>query len=199
MIYDWKMELYWRLPVRLQEAALSLYARRLDKLYYGPPFEEWRRCFTNWRSWSRSEVEAWQNEQLQCLVELAAIKVPYYRETWRGVDWKSVRSATDLPALPRLDRQSIRQNETAFIVEGLEPQSLWVEKTSGTTGTSLRLYWPMAMLPKWWALTEVMVRNSVDVGQEMPRAMMGGRPIVRGTAARPPYWRFNRRWRHLYL
>ena len=35
MIHDWKMELYWRLPVFLQEAALYCYAGYLDKLYYG--------------------------------------------------------------------------------------------------------------------------------------------------------------------
>jgi phenylacetate-CoA ligase len=29
--------------------------------------------------------------------------------------------------------------------------------------------------------------------------MMGGRPIVPGDAAKPPYWRFNRQWRQLYL
>lgn len=31
---DWKMEFYWRLPVALQEFALSLYACHLDRLYY---------------------------------------------------------------------------------------------------------------------------------------------------------------------
>jgi phenylacetate-CoA ligase len=199
MVYDWKMELYWRLPVFLQEAVLSIYARKLNTLYYGPPFEEWRQRFKSWQSWPRTETEKWQNQQLQSMVELAATKVPYYRNAWRGIDWRSVRAAADLLVFPRLERQSIRQNEKAFIVEGLDTGSLWIEKTSGTTGTSLRIYWPMAMLPKWWALTEVMVRNIVGVQQEMPRAMMGGRPIVRGNARRPPYWRFNRRWRHLYL
>jgi phenylacetate-CoA ligase len=29
--------------------------------------------------------------------------------------------------------------------------------------------------------------------------MIGGRAIVRGSTARPPYWRFNRVWRQLYL
>jgi phenylacetate-CoA ligase len=29
--------------------------------------------------------------------------------------------------------------------------------------------------------------------------MIGGRPIVRGTTTRPPYWRFNWFWRQLYL
>src|SRR5262245_4320602 len=127
MIYDWKMELYWRLPVFLQEAVLTNYARRLDKFYYGQPFEEWRRRFKSWQNWSRADVETWQNQQLQSLVELAATKIPYYRDAWRDVDWKSVRSAADLLSLPRLERQAIRQNEKAFIVEGLNPRSLWIE------------------------------------------------------------------------
>jgi phenylacetate-CoA ligase len=199
MIYDWKMELYWRLPVLLQETALSLYGGHLDRVYYGPGYDEWRRGFKNWQTWSRAGAHEWQNRQLQSLVSLAATRVPYYREHWRKLDWKSVRSAADLPILPRVEKQSIRQNEKAFIVEGLNPKSLWMEKTSGTTGTSLRIYWPMSMVPKWWALTEVMVRNVVGVGQDVPRAVMGGRPIVAGNTRRPPYWRCNRRWRQLYL
>ena len=83
MIYDWKMELYWRLPVFLQESALSVYARHLDQLYYGDGYERWRQEFSGWKNWSRSEAEAWQNEQLQSIIELAATRVPYYRENWR--------------------------------------------------------------------------------------------------------------------
>jgi phenylacetate-CoA ligase len=199
MIHDWKMELYWRLPVYLQEAGMSLYASRLERLYYGPGFEEWRRQCRTWQNWSRSDAEAWQRDQLRSVVTLAATRVPYYREKWQNLDYKSVRSAADLRILPRLDKQSIRLNEQAFLVEGLNPKSLWMEKTSGTTGTSLRIYWPMAMLPKFWAIMEVMVRNLAGVGQDIPRAVMGGRPIVRGSAAQPPFWRFNRRWQQLYL
>ena len=118
-----------------------------------------------------------------------------------GKAWTGDRSAarTDLHVLPTLDKQAIRQNELQFIVEGINPKSLWMDKTSGTTGTSLEVYWRRSMLPKWWALAEVMVRNVAGVGQDMPRAMMGGRPIVKGNAKQPPYWRFNRRWRQLYL
>jgi phenylacetate-CoA ligase len=110
-----------------------------------------------------------------------------------------VESPSDLPLLPRLDKHAIRQEPESFLVDGSDSRSLWVAKTSGTTGTSLRIYWPAAMLRKWWALNEVMVRGVAGVRQEMPRGMMGGRPIVRGGATRPPFWRFNRRWRQLYL
>jgi phenylacetate-CoA ligase len=196
---DWKMEVYWRLPVRLQEAALAAYARKLDRAYYSPAFEEWRARFQTWKTWSASETETWQRQRLAEIVQIAATRVPYYRAAWRGIDWKAIQSVENLGILPRLERQAIRENEGAFLVEGLDPKRLWKEKTSGTTGTFIRIYWPAEMLAKHWALMEVMVRNTAGVGRELPRAMIGSRAIVRGDARQPPYWRFNRRWRQLYL
>lgn len=199
MIYDWKMELYWRLPVFAQEAAIAVYAGHLNRLYYGNDYEHWREKFTEWRQWTRVEAEAWQSQQLQALVELSATRVPFYNKRWRGLDWKSVRSREDLKTLPLVDKQSVRENAQEFLVEGLNSRSLWVEKTSGSTGTALRIYWPMSMLPKWWAATEVLIRNVAGVAQDLPRATMSGRSVVRGEESQPPYWRFNRRWKQLYL
>jgi phenylacetate-coenzyme A ligase PaaK-like adenylate-forming protein len=199
MIHDWKMELYWRLPVFLQEAAINMYAGYLNKIYYGNGYNRWRCQYQERQSWSRAEAEAWQNKQLRSLIELAASKVPYYRSRWRSLEWRSVRCAADLPLLPIVDKQSIRQNESEFIVDEINPRSLWVEKTSGTTGGALKIYWPMSMLPQWWALVEIAIRKVAGVDQDLPRAMMGGRTIVKGSAKSPPYWRFNRKWRQLYL
>jgi phenylacetate-CoA ligase len=196
---DWKMELYWRLPVRLQEAALSLYARYLEKMYYGDEFEKWRDWLKDWKDWSPSSVEGWKNERLQHVIRIAAEHVPFYRSTFGGIDWKRVRSESDLPLLPLLEKQSIRQNEGAFIADNVLREALWKQKTSGTTGTSLRIFWPKAMTQQLWAIDEVVVRGVAGVSQQMPRAMMGGRPVLPGDTGRPPYWRFNRRWRQLYF
>lgn len=196
---DWRMELYWRLPVFLQEASLSLYAGYLDRLYYGPGYENALGVFARLQTASPDEIAEWQSAQLRRVVGLAAARVPYYRANWRDTEWESVRSPDDLGALPCLDKQALRRHEGEFLVEGYDPKSLWLEKTSGTTGTSLRVYWPKAMLPQWWALVEVAIRRVAGVAREMPRAMMGGRTIVRGATEAPPYWRFNRRWRQLYL
>lgn len=193
------MELYWRLPVLLQETALSMYARRLDRLYYGGDYEKWRDWFRASKSWTLAESLEWQSSRLREILALCASAVPHYRDAWNGADWKQIGGTAELSRLPRLDKQAIRENERSFLVDGLRPDDLWVEKTSGTSGTALRIYWPMSMLPRWWALTEVMVRNAAGVAQEIPRAMMGGRAVVRGDATHPPYWRFNARWRQLYL
>ena len=196
---DWRMELYWRLPVFLQERALSLYAGYLDRLYYGRGYEEALAIFEELQTASAGDAADWQNARLRHIVRLAATRVPFYRDSWRDFDWQSVQSAGDLTLLPRLDKQSLRRHEGDFLVEGSDPKSLWLEKTSGTTGTALSVYWPKSMLPQWWALMEVAIRRVAGVAREVPRAMMGGRTIVSGATERPPYWRYNRRWRQLYL
>ncbi len=199
MLHDWKMELYWRMPVCVQELALSLFARRLDKIYYRHEYEECKQWLMGWKNWSRSYVKEYESQRLQYIVETAAKQVPYYRDKWKGIAWSDIRSESDLHLLPTLEKQSIRQNEHSFIANNQDPKSLWVEKTSGTTGTSLKIYYPMSIVPKNWAFLEVMVRNVSGVSIDMPRTMMGGRPIVPGNTNRPPYWRFNRRWRQLYF
>ena len=196
---DWPMKLYWRLPVFLQETALSLYAEYLNRLYYGRGYAEARADFERLPAASAGEAADWQSARLRRIVRLAATRVPFYRENWRECDWRSVQSGADLSLLPRLDKQALRRHEQTFLLEGLHGKSLWLEKTSGTTGTALRIYWPKTMLPQWWALVEVSIRKVAGVTREMPRAMMGGRTIVRGMTETPPYWRFNRRWRQLYL
>lgn len=195
-MYDWKMEIYWRLPVSLQEVGLSAYAWYLERIYYGRGYNE----FKEWlQGVSFRELQEWRESQLRRIIHVAATKVPYYRRKWSGLNWQAVKKPEDLGILPTLHKQEIRGNERVFVREGLSPKSLWTEKTSGTTGTSLKIYWPYEMLPKWWAITEVMVRYVGGAAQEMPRAMVGGRAVVPGNARRPPYWRFNRRWRQLYL
>jgi len=199
MIYDWKMEVYWRLPVFLQEMALSAYAYQLERIYYGPGYKEWCQRYKCMQNWSRSEADEWQNCKLQTILEVAGRQVPYYKEKWGNLNWKSIDSVQKLPILPRVEKQYIRQNEKSFLADGLNSGSLWVEKTSGSTGTSLRIYWPMAMVPKWWAIVEVMVREPVGLAQSIPRAMMGGRPVLRGNNTKSRYWRYNRWWRQLYF
>jgi len=191
--------LYWRLPVRFQEAALSAYARYLERRYYGVGYEYWLKEFRNRQTWSLIEGERWQVKRLRQVLEVAARSVSYYRQSLKHVDVDAIRCTADLARLPLVEKQSIRQNEAQFLAEGLKKESLWLQKTSGTTGTALAIFWPLAMLPQFWAMMEVMVRNVARVGQGIPRAMMGGRPVVRGRTTLPPYWRFNRRWRQLYL
>jgi phenylacetate-CoA ligase len=193
-----KMQLYWRLPVRIQEAVVAYHAGRLEKINFGPGFEEWKRRIENWMTRTPLAAQAWERDRLHRIIRLAAHEVPFYRSNWKGLEWQEIRSWKDLSRLPLLDKQSLRQNEEQFLVKGIDRKSLWMERTSGTTGTALRIFRPLAMQPKWWAVYEV-CRRMAGVGREVPHARIAGQPIVAGSTRRPPYWRFNRRWGNLYM
>ena len=190
--------MYWRLPVRLQELALSRYARRLDRLYYGGAFEREYAAVRSSAWKNPAELERWQLERLNGILETAKRHVPYYRDS-AVIPVLPLRSLAELPGLPLLDRQRIRQREPEFVDERLERSRLFQDKTSGSTGTAMTVYWPPGPLQRLWAVFEVRIREAASVSRWIPRAMLGGRPIVRGDQREPPFWRYNRTWRQLYL
>ena len=194
-------QLYYALPVWLQEMALSRYARRLDHLYYGEEFERWHDQFRVTEWYTEARMQAYQLEALQKLLSTALRTVPWFRETAvrEGVHVHDFRTPDDLRRLPIMEKDAIRQDPWRFVREDLQRKRLELHKTSGTTGKALHIYWSREALPWWWALHEQRVRAWAGVGQTMPRAMVGGRPVVRGDTGKPPYWRFNRHWRQLYM
>lgn len=193
------MELYWRLPVPFQEAALTAYGWHLDRLYYGKEFEDFYRFLEESARWSPEQISAWQSERLREVLRSAVERVPYYREAYRGLDVVGVRTPADLRLLPVLDRQRLRQHEIEFLDERLDPRRLHPAKTSGTTGTSLTIYWTKSALRRNKAVLERRVHEAGGVSRKIPRAMMGGRPILPGNQQDPPFWRRNWYWRQLYL
>ncbi len=194
---DWKMELYGALPVPLQEWALSVYARHLDDLYYGPVFEQTVHEITRRRFESPAAVRSWQDARLAGVLEAARRHVPYYRTTLAG--HPPIRSRDLLTAVPLLDKQQLRQREGEFMDDRFASLKLHTDRTSGTTGTSLKISWDPDSLQRFWAAHEVRVRRAVGVDRFTPRAMLGGRPVVPGGTSRPPFWRYNRHWKQLYL
>jgi phenylacetate-CoA ligase len=199
MRYDLKMGLYWRLPISLQELALGIYAQRLDRLYYGAEFERWKEMVAQGQSRSWEESRRWQFGRLNMILDIAARLIPHYRTSLRGIRPDEIIDVPSLARLPLLTKQEMRRNESQFLTAGFDVSRAFVDKTSGTTGTALTIYWPVPAIQRYWASHEVTVRNAVGVDRFSPRAMIGGRPIVPGGQASPPYWRHNRRWHQLYL
>src|SRR5262249_61672707 len=122
---DWKMELYWRLPVPLHEVGLSLYARRLDRLYYGREFRRACQSIRESRWDSQADCLQWQLEQLQTILASAIAHVDYYKHTLKGLKADDIRSLDTLRDLPILDRQAVRQKERLFVDERLNTGRLF--------------------------------------------------------------------------
>jgi phenylacetate-CoA ligase len=196
-----QQRLYFALPIWAQELALSQYGRHLDRLYYGDGYERWCEHFTMLEWSSAVRMQEYQFEALRKILGAALRTVPWFRE-WAAreeIRVHDLRALDDLRRLPIMEKDPIRREPWRFVREDYQRKRLILHKTSGTTGKSLHIYWSREALPWWWALHEMRVRHWAGVSQALPRAMVGGRPVVRGETAVPPFWRFNRHWRQLYM
>lgn len=195
-----RMDLYRSLPVPLQNFSLSAYGLILQQRYYGDGYANWCALFDRQESWSRSQMEQWQLTEAQRIIELASGHVPHYRDAFRkaGVGPRTLQGLVDIRKFPFLEKESIRRDYQSLLDERRDSSRLLKDRTSGSTGTPLVMCWSREMFPKWWALHERRVRNWAGVSQAMPRAMVGGRPIVAGNS-QGPYYRYNYLWKQLYM
>ncbi len=110
--------------------------------------------------WSPEKLASLQSRRLQTLIEHAYANVPYYRRVMseRGVRPAHIRSAADLPLLPLLTKDVIRDNLGELRAErGVDrPHLIQANHTGGSTGTPLDFYQDQAY--RDWGSMEL-IRN----------------------------------------
>ncbi len=141
--------------------------------------------------WSLSDLQAYQLEQLQRLIDEAYRYVPYYRGSLQvfNVRPEDIRSLDDLSRVPFVEKEQVRRRHQDFLSSKASLPLLYKCRTSGTTGTPLTLYrdlrnigFEYAMLSRQrrWAGLKPGDRYATLKGELIGRA-----------AARGRYWQFN--------
>lgn len=185
--------IYPRLPVFLQNAACWYYGKKEARTRFGSIFDQRLRELMDSERWSAAEIEAFQNERLRTLVRHAYENVPYYRERWKGLKLSpdDIRSREDLPKLPVLTKEDVRNNFDRLVSQTAPKGDLVFRHTSGTTGKALHFYVTNAAIAFQWA---VWWRHRMRFGIEPGawHANFTGKRIVPLDQCTPPYWRWNR-------
>jgi phenylacetate-CoA ligase len=73
------------------------------------------------------------------------------------------------------------------------------EHTSGTSGTSLDLWWSRETVRAWYALFEARCRHWYGVSRHTSWGMLGGQLVKPVAERHPPFWVWNRGLKQLYL
>jgi phenylacetate-CoA ligase len=98
---------------------------------------------------SRAEIEAHVSRRLSGLVQFAAERVPYYRDLFQReeIDPREVRSREDLPRLPVLEKEVLRETPERLRPEDAREDRLYPLRTSGTLGWQVTTWYD---LPALW-------------------------------------------------
>ena len=106
---------------------------------------------TQW--WSPEQLRELQNKKLRALIKHAYENVPYYHRIFeeRGLSDKDIQTVEDLPKLPILTKNDIRQNFSDLVVRDSKKYKPFLNATSGSTGEPLQYYVTMDVASINWA------------------------------------------------
>lgn len=193
-------KVYKNLPIFLQNAVTSLkgYQQRYQR--YGEPFRKKLDFLKQSEWWSESEIETYQQEQLQEIIEHAYHHVPYYRNLMEelNLEPEDIRKKEDLKKLPKLTKEDVRQNIDQLISTDFNKKQLIKSSTSGTTGKALEFYLTREAISfqraVWW-------RHKARFGLEFGdrHLIFGARPVAPIGQSEPPYWRYIKPINKVYL
>lgn len=187
-----RSDLYEHLPIVAQNLACTYAGWRRARSRFGGHFQ---RALRSWERSAHSPVpalRALQRRRLETLVTQARAHVPYYRR----LDLPPPSSHPDpeeairriLGAMPTLDKTAYREDPGAFLAEDVPRSRLRRGKTSGTTGTALRLWYTPESLAEEYA-TVWRLRRACGAQLDDPFLTFGGQIVVPFRQQEPPFWR----------
>ena len=197
---DIYLKLYHALPSQARSVAASLHGMYLRSWRYGPESEQLVEDAIKREQWSAGQWATYSQERLARVLSNAATKVPYYRNyrnrrRSRGdkVSWQYLEN------WPILNKESVRENPAAFVVEGSDLRRMYCEHTSGTTGTPLSIWSSQKTVRQWYALMEARWRRWYGVSRVDRWAMIGGQVVTPVRQQQPPFWVWNSGLNQLYM
>jgi phenylacetate-CoA ligase len=194
-----KLTLYQALPYPLKSLLATVRGRQLRKWRYGCETERLVQEALERERWPIAKWQHWQQGQLAEFLDTTARHVPWYRQYWQGrrrigdnASWELLEN------WPILDKEPIRENPQAFLVESCNVQRMFRSNTSGTSGKPLRLYQSRATLRLWYALCEARWRGWYGVSRANRWAIFGGQLVAPVQRRKPPFWVWNAAMNQLY-
>lgn len=170
-------------------ALTSAYGKYRGRRRWSGSYQKWFDHFRDREFHSRAELEAYQEEKLRALIAHVYDHVAFYREIMdkRGLTPKDIQTLADLPKLPIIDKDMVRVNNERIISDDVDPKTLIVQKTGGSTGAPLTLRWSRDQ--EHMQNGFIWARSRRHVATNSPSALFTGRNLHLGAnRIKPPYW-----------
>lgn len=191
---------YHNLSPALRSVVATARGGYLRAWRYGPRTEQLCDEALAREQWTQGQWQSWREDRLAFLLQRAAASVPYYRRYWSERRRRGDRAAVDLLGnWPILEKETLREQTTAFVAEDRSRSRMFHDHTSGTTGKSLDLWLSRGTVQAWYALFEARCRRWNGVSRRDRWAMIGGQLVVSVQQSEPPFWVWNASLHQLYL
>jgi phenylacetate-coenzyme A ligase PaaK-like adenylate-forming protein len=127
-------DIYIRVPIWLQNGALSAYGLHTRLTRYNNAFFRQLDALRERDTWSAEQTAAYRDRRIHQFIQHCADTVPYYRDLFRDlkIDRREITGLDTLSLLPILDRSTVRDRWREFISDAFPATAQQVKFTSGT-------------------------------------------------------------------
>jgi phenylacetate-CoA ligase len=203
-MHRWIERGYSHLPVWAQNAAVTAFGISYRNHRLGGDFEKQVAAFRIRDHWSPQQMDQYVEDRIRDLIVNAFEQVPYYHKKWHaiGLDSRQLKCfrLMDLPKLPITPKDDLRAYPDLFLSQNRsKKERLSKNGSSGSTGTPINVIWTSAVRRKFIAAREVRSFGWAGTSVRLPRAMIGGRPVVQNPDSKGPYYRYNYIERQVYF
>lgn len=194
------IKLYSLLPAFGKTIAASLRGYHLRSWRYGEETDRLVQEALARESWTPEAWTRWQANQLDSILDRAATKVLFYRDYWAKQRRMGNRARwSRLENWPVLEKDNLRLKPTAFLADDADARKMFQERTSGTSGKPLELWWSREAVRFHYALFEARVRMWNGVSRCSRFATLGGQLITPARQRKPRFWVWNAAMNQLYM
>ncbi len=181
--------LYYRLPVFMQNLAVSLYGLMLYQQRYTGVYKRFRKKYARNSHEDLEKEQNIQNKKFLRLLHYAAANSPFYREFYKDIPLDEIRTAADIGKLPILHKDVLRDNlDRIYTIPKRKSLSFY---TGGTTGMPLEVRKRKADVRKRMAYLDAYKLTFGFENNKMKSARFFGKKIVADSPRKPVFWRTN--------
>lgn len=198
-----QQNLYAKLPVFLQNAAVSAYGFMWNRRRFGGIFNEAYNEFQHREGYTANKWHEYQTKKLRQVLLHAFETVPYYRNVFSRSGITETQLAHfeigQLHTLPFLEKDTLRKLGKTDLLASQREKGGSFYSSSGSTGTPTQILYSHHMHQRLSALYEARIRRWAGISRFDARAMIGGRRVLPDGQGRPPYYRYNFAERQSYF
>lgn len=180
---------YYRLPVFLQNLAVSLYGLLLYEQRYTGVYKKYLKRYSKDTHKDREREQKRQDKKFLHLLHYAVKYSSFYREFYKDAPLSEITSAADIRKLPILSKDILRENiEKVYTIPKRRSITFY---TGGTTGVPLRVRKRRLDVRKRMAYLDAYKLTFGFCNNKMKSARFFGKKIIEDNPKRPVFWRNN--------
>lgn len=180
-------DIYDKLPISLQNVAVSLYGWKRERDRYGGSFKERLAYFSSIEKKDTAFIEEYQLSELKKLIAVSK-NSEYYKCLFEQlkIDINDFKDIKDIKKIPILEKDSLRGHESSFYTDNRRDNLTF--HTSGSTGTPLTVKMSKADFRDRMAILE-RLRLCHGVNRKMRYITFVGKII--NNRNKKCFWRYN--------